>query len=53
MDYRIIKETIEGQKIWALMEYDQNDSAPWVCIAESTNRDTVQRYKAKLEKGLL
>lgn len=58
MDYRIVKQTINKgsqheQTYWALMEYRENVNAPWVCIADDKNRKRLERYKAKLESGVL
>lgn len=53
MDYRIIKERVDDQTVWALMEYRENMNEPWTCIAEDTDRARLARYKKKLENGWL
>ena len=47
--YRIVKEYVNDEKVWALMEYD-DDGAPWVCIDEDTDRGRLERYKKNLER---
>lgn len=51
MQYRIIKERINDQTIWALMEYDPNSDGPWVCIDDDVRRGRLERYKKNLERG--
>lgn len=49
--YRIVKNTVDGERIWVLLECSEND--PWIAIDEDTDRTRLERYKAKLDSGAL
>lgn len=51
MEYRIVKRTINDQRIFALMEFDPNGDGPWVCIDDDVRRGRLERYKKNLDKG--
>lgn len=51
MNYRIVKETVNGETIWALMEYREGVNEPWTCIADDKNRKVLERYQRLLERG--